>query len=163
MKKARLRPVIGYPSYYVSDQGEVFRKYGDELRPLKRTAGKRDGDLQVALSRDGIPKTKAVHRLVLEAFVGPRPEGKQTYHINGEVSDNRLSNLTWGTSKENAANRIRRGVLPYGEKHWNSKLTKKVVIAIRRSKLTAKAVGQKFGVAQGTVDGIRQRKQWKQV
>lgn len=42
-----------------------------------------------------------VHRLVLESFVGPRPEGMQCLHANGDPGDNRLVNLRWGTKAEN--------------------------------------------------------------
>ena len=38
-----------------------------------------------------------VHRLVLEAFVGPCPEGKECDHINRKKGDNRVVNLRWVT------------------------------------------------------------------
>lgn len=50
-----------------------------------------------------------VHRLVLEAFVGPRPEGHVARHLNGNPGDNRLANLCWGTELENADDKRRHG------------------------------------------------------
>lgn len=54
-------------------------------------------------------KTLLVHRLVLEAFVGPCPEGYEAAHNNGNSTDNRLENLRWATKKENGRDKIRHG------------------------------------------------------
>ena len=44
--------------------------------------------------------TEAVHRLVLEAFVGPCPEGMCCRHFpDRDPSNNKLENLSWGTKK----------------------------------------------------------------
>ena len=53
--------------------------------------------------------TRLVHRLVLEAFVGPRPEGMVARHLNGDPGDNRLENLAWGTQSENNYDKVRHG------------------------------------------------------
>lgn len=43
-----------------------------------------------------------VHRLVCEAFHGPRPSPKHVViHLNEDATDNRAENLKWGTQKEN--------------------------------------------------------------
>ena len=46
-----------------------------------------------------------IHRLVLEAFVGPCPEGKECNHKNHERDDNELTNLEWVTRSENNKHR----------------------------------------------------------
>ena len=68
---------------------------------------------RVNLSRDGAPRQFLVHRLVLEAFVGPAAAGLETLHGNGVRSDCRLSNLRWGTSAENKADTVRHGHAPW--------------------------------------------------
>lgn len=53
-----------------------------------------------------------VHRLMLLSHVGidPNPERIYCDHINGDRSDNRITNLRWTTYSENAANKkIRHG------------------------------------------------------
>lgn len=49
------------------------------------------------------------HRLVLEAFVGPCPEGMQACHNDGDRMNTRVGNLRWDTPKANSADRWRHG------------------------------------------------------
>jgi len=64
--------------------------------------------LSVKLARAGITRTVYVHELVLLAFAGPRPVMKgrcEIRHLNGDKFCNVLPNLTYGTPKENQADR----------------------------------------------------------
>lgn len=94
------------PAYQVSDLGNVrsFKVYGAPAPRLLKQADK-DGYRVVQLSRERF----LVHRLVLAAFVGPRPHGMLTRHLNGKRDDNRLVNLAYGTASENMADRLEHG------------------------------------------------------
>lgn len=48
-----------------------------------------------------------VHGLVLESFVGDRPDGEECRHWDDDPQNNRLNNLFWGTRLENMADRRR--------------------------------------------------------
>jgi hypothetical protein len=50
-----------------------------------------------------------IHVLVLETFVGERPDGMVARHLDGDTSNNQLKNLCWGTPTENMADRERHG------------------------------------------------------
>lgn len=94
------KPVVGFEGYYeVSDSGDVR-----SLRTGKIMAthpAKNGGHLRLRLT-DGVRKRRVfVHVLVLEAFVGPRPDGAITRHLDGDPTNNRLDNLAWGTPREN--------------------------------------------------------------
>ena len=83
---------------------------GQNGRPLKtRPVGRKDRPqyLQAALYGDEGRCHEYVHRLVLETFVGPRPDGMEARHLNGDCQDNRVENLIWGTPLENGADKIR--------------------------------------------------------
>ncbi|MDT5366637.1 MAG: hypothetical protein QOC62_1068 [Mycobacterium sp.] len=46
-------------------------------------------------------RKRRVHQLVLETFIGPRPEGMKGLHWDDVKTDNRLMNLRWGTDADN--------------------------------------------------------------
>lgn len=68
------------------------------LNPISR------GHLVVRLFKEGRVKSVLVHRLVLEAFVGPAPAGLQGLHRDDIPAHNVLPNLYWGTPGDNARN-----------------------------------------------------------
>lgn len=124
----RWLPVPGWEGVYsVSDLGRVR----SEARVLHKSDGSRQpvrerilravrndrGYLLVALSRNGTRRMHAIHRLVLEAFVGPSPAGELTRHLNGDQTDNRLTNLQYGTSSENNFDTVHHGT------HWQATKT----------------------------------------
>ena len=104
-----------------------------------------------------------VHRLVLEAFVGPCPPGLETCHRNDDSSDNRLRNLRWGTSLSNSADAISNGCILRGVLQPQSKLVGWQVRVIRRlrGRLTQRQIGGIFGVHQSTVSDIHRRVGWR--
>jgi HNH endonuclease len=63
--------------------------------------------LAVTLSRGSVTQTRAVHQLVLESFVGPRPDGALGCHWDDDHENNDLSNLRWCTPLANAHDRAR--------------------------------------------------------
>lgn len=54
-------------------------------------------------------KNKYIHRLVLEAFVGPCPDGMKALHADGNKTNNNVKNLRWGTSAENNLDIVKHG------------------------------------------------------
>lgn len=61
------------------------------------------GHLTVCLARAGFRWTTQVHRIVMRAFAGPRPEGLEVRHLDGDPTNNGLTNLAYGTPLENAS------------------------------------------------------------
>jgi hypothetical protein len=103
------RPVVGYEGRYeVSDTGIVRSFLGRNviyLVPIKMHRG----HLTVSLCKNGKMAPQFIHRLVLEAFVGPCPPGMMCRHLNGDPSDNDLENLRWGTASENGLDTVLHG------------------------------------------------------
>ena len=101
------------PNYAVSCLGRVKRIGGGRAarvgRILKLVPDK-DGYLSVSLSTNHTIQVVKVHKLVLLAFVGSRPTSKhQGAHGDGDCTNNRADNLSWKTSKENHADKLRHG------------------------------------------------------
>jgi len=160
--------------YEVSDQGNVrtYRVQGSSFRRLSEprllspNRNRFTGYLYVRLYRYGGHNTKwgvrrAIHGLVLETFVGPRPAGCETCHCNGERDDNRLANLRWDTHVANNRERKppkKRTKEPIkGERHHRAKLTDAQVAEIRRLRLDGARVvdiAALFGTSASNVSHI---------
>lgn len=81
-------------SIYVSDDGRVWHDH-DEL-PQTRNNG-----YQVVHLPGYYSKIRAVHILLLEAWVGPRPDGQVASHTDDDRTNNTLSNLSWTSQRTN--------------------------------------------------------------
>ena len=112
--KERWLPVAGWPGYSVSDQGRV-RKHTDGPRTKAGILHIkiRPGEYPYAHLSDGQQENtqKRIHTIVLEAFVGPCPRGQQGQHVNDIKSDNKLSNLKYGTPLQNSKDAKANGIL----------------------------------------------------
>lgn len=164
------KPVLGYEGFYeISNMGRVralfcttnFHKLNRILKPWLVKAGY----LQVHLKRPG-EKRKAhfIHRMLLEAFVSPRPPKCEVRHLNGSRSDNTLSNLAWGTHKENAEDMLKHGHCSTGEKQWNSKLTEVQVKSIRElyaSGFSVAEIAENFEARPSNVWAIVKGRSWR--
>lgn len=112
----RWLPIPGYEGRYdVSDHGRVRSWLPWRNTPVPRVlkpyyATARGGYPTVRLqSNQGQEPSACIHRLVMLAFVGPMPDGQEVRHLDGDPTNNRLSNLTYGTSSENARDMVRHG------------------------------------------------------
>ena len=178
----RYRDVAGFPGYRVGDDGSVWsnrrwrgRRPGTwhrlKARPNVTPRPCRQGHyLAVLLHRyvDEVRKqtNRLVHVLVLEAFVGPRPEGAFACHGNGDPQDNRLANLRWDDWMANIEDMRRHGTMLQGEDKHGAKLTDEDVVAIRRlyaRGVTPSKMAPIFGVHEGTVRAVVRRTDWKHV
>lgn len=142
----RWLPVVGHEGrYWVSDLGRVRSRY-------RVLSGSNDnGYRRVCLSCvDGHEFRLSVHCLVMRAFIGPPPEGKEVNHINFDRSDNRLINLEYITHAEN---NIKSAIA--GRK--SIKLSQEHVIEIRRRLSEGQfhsLIASDFGVTPSMIAGI---------
>ena len=163
------KPVVGYEGLYeVSSFGSVRslpRSGTRQPKPYLLTPWLHGKDkykyLCVNLSRNNKPKTRPVHQLVLEAFIGPCPKRYEAGHGNGVYTDNCLSNLSWITKKDNAADRTKHGTQLIGQKHHQAKLTNEQALAIFSSDLPTKVLADQYRVCKATVRNIRRGSHWK--
>jgi hypothetical protein len=115
-----IKPIKGQPSYYVTNEGEVLSTKKGDCRVL--SPGKDSGGYYtVSLCQKGKGKTHRLHRLLAESFIA-NPESKgDVNHMDGDKSNNDISNLEWNTRKENLAHAFRTGLrtMPSGDA-WHS-------------------------------------------
>lgn len=120
-----------------------------------RTTPKESGHLNVSL---GARNTKKVHRLVLETFVGPCPQGMECLHTDGNPENNRLDNLRWGTRLDNRAD-IRTHAQLYRRRQGATSLSEETIRAIKRDLAepngqSQKKLAAKYGVHYNTINNI---------
>lgn len=99
------RRVPSWPQFEVTPTGVIRR--ASTRRLLKPMAHMR-GHLYIVPVR---AKRLYLHRAVLEAFVGPCPDGYECRHLDGNPTNNRVENLVWGTPSENMQDRWRHGTM----------------------------------------------------
>jgi hypothetical protein len=171
------RPVVGFAgAYAVSNLGRV-KSLERQVRSGRACGG--DGWRTVPekllkpilwgpywavhLSQQGIVRRRRIHELVLTAFVGQRPKGKRCRHLDGDLNNNALTNLRWGTHQENEADKALHGTTANGQRNGNSKLTEDQVRQILHSPKIQSEVAKQFGISQAWVSKLRRREVWRHI
>lgn len=165
MSKVEYRKIKGFPAYLIGSDGTVWSKHRRRFKKLKPNTGDRGGYFRVELCNGlSIRRWVSVHHLVLEAFVGPRPKGKEACHWDDDPSNNKLSNLRWGTKQENTEDLLRNGGSLRGTRNPQSKLTEMSAWMIKilyREKLAGRhELAKDFGVSTSTVWLIGTGRKW---
>jgi deoxycytidylate deaminase len=162
------KPIGHQPNYEVSSLGRVRSLWGNSPKTIA-IVDNGNGYKMVVL-RGGLPgrkqKSYTIHRLVLEAFVGLRPEGMEARHLDGDPSNNHLSNLKWGTPIENANDRKDHGNQTSGSKIPQSKLTEADIPKIRgmlAKGLSRSYVASYYDVSVSSIRNIAIGKTWKHI
>lgn len=162
------QPVRRYEQlYFVSSRGRLMR--------VKQAQGARAGLIlkpwnsggyrHFSLTKNGQRRTISGHRLVVDAFLGPIPEGMQVNHKNGIKHDNRPENLEIVTLAENTRHSfyVLGRNMSKGSEHYRAKLTKTDVLKIRalhNEGINKQAIANEFGVCRRQVGRIVDGERW---
>jgi hypothetical protein len=166
MPHPEIRQIPNFLDYLITKDGRIWSHIsGKWLNPGKN----KHGYFEVRLQQKGKGRTRPVHRLLLEAWVGPCPEGMECRHLNGNPSDNRLENLKWGTRSENIADAVRHGTnlnfFQRGENAPRAKLTKQQALLVynlyHKAKYKITNLAKEFGVSRSAVYHIIEKRTWK--
>lgn len=149
------KDIPNFPGYKVSNLGRVSGKRG-----LMKVFKSQKGYLRLTLRRDGVVICKSVHCLVMEAFIGPRPEKHEVCHIDHDKENNSLTNLSYGTSSENRMQSALSGML-------NSKLSRESAGEIKAAYFQRGErvvdLAEKYGVNRYTIYDILTGRTWAYV
>ncbi len=164
------RVITGHENYEVSNLGRVRSWIHSGKFPTRRTQPRYltpvGGDSHiypvVTLSNR---KTRMVHSLVAEAFLGPRPDGYEVNHRDGNKANSAVDNLEYVTPSQNSRHAIRMGLAKplRGERHYAAKLTSTKVVEIRQSSEPCSVLAKRFGVTEGAVRSVRDKRSWKHI
>lgn len=156
------KEVKGYEGIYdVTDTGEVFSRLSNKVLKAGKT---KKGYLIVNLRQ----KTFNLHRLVAQAFI-PNPDNlPQVNHIDGDKTNNNVTNLEWCDNSFNQLHALKIGLKKdYGVNSHTAKLTEKEVLEIR-SKYIPRVysmcrLADEYGVSYIVINKIINRKTWKHI
>ena len=112
--------IPGFPGYHVTKNGDVYsmkcksgkRPEAFKLKP--RLNG--NGYYRIGLYKDGIKYERRLNRLVAMVYI-PNPDNLPCVcHKDNNPLNNRVSNLYWGTPRDNTQQCIRDGRFPFRKK-----------------------------------------------
>ena len=147
--------IPGFEGRYVADKLGNIWSYCRKQPFILRSKDNGRGYYTVSLSQ-GKKKYKhlLVHRLILQTFIGPCPEGMECRHLDGTRDNNCLENLEWGTLSQNQIDR-------HGHGTSNSKISLCQVKLIRFMSAcgdSVREIHRSLGVKYHIVDKIVKRK-----
>lgn len=153
-------------NYFVSDTGLVKSTFFDKTK-LLATCDDGNGYLKVTLHIGLIQSAFKVHSLVAECFLEKAHSSLEVNHKDGNKLNNSVSNLEWISHADNMKHGWAADLFNKGEDTYNAVLTTADVIAIKKLfveyRLNNTEIGDKFGVAKGTISKIRSKQTWKDV
>lgn len=150
MSEERWLPILGFEGKYdVSDSGRVRSLFfvnrsvnRHRETPLCLSLSSIRGRPSASLCLHGKVTTAPVSKLVMAAFVGPRPTKWHIAHLNGDPADNRVENLRYVTPSENERHKAIHGRVPW-------KLTPEQLLEARHLRAegwTWQRLGSRYGV-----------------
>lgn len=149
------------PNYEVSPVGKVRNKRTKNHLATAQVSGY----LRVSMSYQGKSYHRLVHRLVAEAFLENPNNYPFVCHVDDDKSNNKVTNLYWGTQKQNCADRDGyTGLNPKENKSVT--LTKEDVKKIRALLKTDKTqveIASMFKVSPKTISSINTNKRWNRL
>lgn len=152
--------------YSVNEFGDVYSWYRPKKSQIQREFPKRIAQYRCSKGYQTVTMNGSrirVHVLVAEAFHGTRGEGMVVRHLDGNQLNNKASNLSYGTRKDNSQDMVAHGRSTRGAKQPNSKLTESDVIEIVNmisENVNQKQIAEKFNVHEVTVRDIKRGKTW---
>ena len=153
--------IVGYEGLYsIISNGDVYSHKSNKLLSPGVVPG---GYYQIHLYNDGRKRSLMSHILVAEHFLPNPGRHEVVMHLDDDPSNNDVSNLKWGTQKENIQDCILKGRNSRGEGRPAAKLTESDVRLIRSSDLSGYALAKIFNVSATVIRRITKGEAWKHV
>jgi hypothetical protein len=142
---------------YADELGNIYSNKTGIMKPLKpqKVNNSRSKKQYWMISQKGL-----VHRLVASAYLGD-VTGKVINHIDGNPSNNEVTNLEIVTQKENCIHASKSGLVPRGKTHGKTKYSDALLIQAIKEVIagsSVKATAIKFGINVSYLNRINNKK-----
>lgn len=124
----RCKPYLD--GYFVYPDGRVWSRHiWAFMKPFVHSKGRYKGKAVIMFPNFHIP----LARLVLTVFRRPPKPGEEARHYHDrDLTNNHISNLRWGTPKQNQTDRVRHGTSNRGSGNPAAKIPEKHVLILRK-------------------------------
>ena len=175
-----VRPVPSAMHHFATEDGRILSCARAGVLRERRSHPNHGNYLMVTVQRDGVEVGHPVHRMVAEAFHGPKPSAQhEVRHLDGDRRNNAASNLAWGTRRENIDDREAHGTTargarngaytkpesrPRGEANKRAILTAAQVADVRRRLDAGEQradIARDLGVRWNVIDRIARGVTWR--
>lgn len=151
------------PSYPKIEASNLGRIRNAETKRVRNASPGRRGYTLISFWHNKRLIARSLHSLVADAFLGDRPAGAQIRHLDGNPRNNAVTNLAYGTARENARDRICHGNNAQGERNGMAKLpdlgAEIVRLAYAHGLGTQYELADLFGISQAQINNIILNKQ----
>lgn len=102
-----MQQIPGFPGYLATPDGRIWstKGAGRYLKPAIDSRGYR----RVSIRLDGKSLTRTVHTLIALTYLGPRPDGLEICHNDGDPMNNSAHNLRYDTHSSNMLDKAKHG------------------------------------------------------
>ena len=161
------KDIKGHPGYHASSHGRIrsFWSSGNKWSPKQIIDTPRIlkpykvGNYLGLRFGNGLPN-QYIHRIIAITFIENPNNYKEVNHLDLNKSNNNVSNLEWCSRKQNEIHKMNNGRHYCGEKHYNAKLTWKIVDYIRTSKERGYILSKELKISQKDISRIRSLQRW---
>lgn len=171
-KPEEWRPVKGWEGRYdVSDRARIRCWFGPNTGRLKtpriRTMQKNKNGYNFIVLYDGDRrKGGTVGRMMLMAFQPTNDPKMECSHIDGDKTNDTLSNLCWETRQQNEDRKKIHGTRPRGETAAMSSLKEAdihTIIDMWKRGIKRQVMAKRFGVTESCISAVTNGKAWNHV
>lgn len=85
------KPIPNHENYSVTEDGDVYNKFGKKLRPSEI----KNSGYRIYLTTDGNKQSFMIHHLVAQVYLENPNNLKRVKHKDGEKTNNHYKNLEW--------------------------------------------------------------------
>lgn len=160
--------IPGFPRYAINHCGRIRSYARKTMHYLAISYYKESGYAFANIGNaNGFRKCK-IHRLVWLTFRGKIPKPLQINHIDGDKTNNHLSNLELVTASENVRHSYRTGASKprYGEDNSSARFTLANITSMRKRHANGErvsAIALDYDTEPSVISKIVRRERWKHV